>query len=143
MQQIKDIPANLTFHSLNNGTLHRMVQNTITKSKKPVDILDYSVQLHIPAEKYEEAKPDIHQLIEPFGGFNASLSDGDWFDNQNNCWFPEPIVLVKSYMTLDVLRQYLPVTLQRCYTMGKALGESAIALEILTNNAMLMIPTKD
>ncbi|MGK7923300.1 MAG: hypothetical protein AB4080_25205 [Trichodesmium sp.] len=143
MQQIKDIPANLTFHSLNNGTLHPMAQNAITQSKIPVDILDYSVQLHIPAEKYEQAKRHIHQIIEPFGGFNACVSDGDWFDDQNNCWCPEPIVLVKSYMTLDVLRHYLPVTLQRCYTMGKALGESAIALEILTNNAMLMIPTKD
>ncbi len=60
---------------------------------------------------------------------------------KNKRWIPEPIVLVKSYMTLDVLRQHLATTLQGSYAMGKALGESAIALEIITNNIMLIIPT--
>lgn len=46
-------------------------------------------------------------------------------------------------MTGDVLQQHLPATLQRSYSMGKALEESAIALEIITNNLMLTIPTDD
>jgi len=39
------------------------------------------------------------------------------------------------------LPRYLATTLQHSYTMGKALGESPIALEILTQNFMLIIPT--
>jgi len=141
MEQIKDILANLTFNSPSNGTLHPMVQNAIAKSKIPVNTLGCSVVFHVPASKFSDAKPHIHQLIEPFGGFNASLSDGNWFDDRNNCWCPEPIILVKSYATLDVLQQHLTATLQQSYLMGKALGESAIAVEIITNNVMLMIPT--
>ncbi len=137
----KDILANLTFNSPNTGILHPMLQNAIANSGVMADTLGYSMILHIPASKLSEAKPHIHQLIEPFGGLNAVLSDGNWFDQQNNCWCPEPIVLVKSYMTLDVLQQHLTATLQRSYLMGKALGESAIALEIIPNNVMLMIPT--
>ena len=141
MEQIKDIITNLPFNSPSNGTLHPTVQNAITQSKRPVNTLDCSLVFHVPASKFLDAKPHIHQLIEPFGGFNAVLSDGNWFDERNNCWCPEPIILVKSYMTLDVLQQHLTSTLQRSYLMGCALGESAIAVEILTNNVMLMIPT--
>ncbi|KKD39180.1 hypothetical protein [Limnoraphis robusta] len=148
MQHIKDILANLTSNSPNTGTLDPMLQNAIANSGVMVDTLGYSMIWQIPASKLPEAKPHIHKLIEPFGGFNAVLSDfnavsshGDWFDKRNNCWCPEPIILVKSYMTLDVLQQHLTATLQRSYVMGKALGESAIALEIIPNNVMLLIPT--
>lgn len=145
MQHIKDILANMTANSLamNNGHLPVMVQNAIVTSKVPVDTLGYSVIFHVPATKLSAAKPHIHGLIEPYGGYNASLSDGNWFDRKNNCWCPEPIVLVKSYMTQDVLQRHLAGTLQRSCAMGKALGQSAIAIEILANNVMLIIPTEE
>ncbi len=106
-------------------------------------VLPYSMILHALAIKWSTAKPYIDQIMEPFGGYNASPSDGNWRNPENNRWYPEPIVLVKSYMTGNVLQQHLPATLQRCYVMGKALGESAIALEILTQNVMVIIPTGD
>ncbi len=145
MQHIKDILANLTFNSPNTGTLHPTVQNAIANSGVIADTLGYSMILHIPASKLSEAKPHLQKLTEPFCGsnevLNTVLSNGNWFDQQNHCWCPEPIVLVKCYMTLDVLQQNLTATLQRSYLMGKALGESAIALEIIPNNVMLLIPT--
>lgn len=125
---------------MNNGQLPVIVENAIATSQISVDTLGYSLIWHVPATKLSAAKQHIHELIEPYGGYNASISDGNWFDRKNNRWCPEPIVLVKSYMTEDVLQQHLPATLQRSYSMGKALGETAIALEILTNNVMLMIP---
>ena len=143
MQHIKDILVNMTANSLamNNGHLPVMVKNAITTSQVAVDISPYSVIFHVPATKLSAAKAHIQGLIEPYGGYNASLSDGNWFDQKNNRWCPEPIVLVKTYMTQDVLQRHLAATLQRSYTMGKALGESAIAIEILVNNVMLTIPT--
>jgi hypothetical protein len=145
MEHIKNILANdpliQNILAASNGSLNPIVQNAIATSQVPVDTLGYSVVFHVPASKFSAAKPHIHGLIEPYSGYNASLSDGNWFDQKNNCWCPEPIVLVKSYMTLDVLQRHFATTLQHSYTMGKALGESAIALEILTQNFMLIIPT--
>ena len=98
--------------------------------------------MHVPATKLSAAESYIHQIMEPFGAYNASPSDGNWCDLKNNLWCPEPIVLVKSYMALNILQQNLAATLERCYKMGKALGETAIALEIITNNSMILIPTQ-
>ncbi len=146
MEHIKNILANdsliQNILAANNGSLNPIVQNAIATSKVPVDTLGYSVVFHVPATKLAAAQPHIHGLIEPYSGYNASLSDGNWFDRKNNRWVPEPIVLVKSYMTRDVLQRHLPATLQRSYSMGQALGESTIALEIITNNVMLIIPTE-
>ena len=143
MEQIKDILPNITANSLmmNNSHLSLMVQKAIATSQVNLDLSPYSLILHIPATKLSAAEPYLHQIMEPFGGYNASPSDGNWCDLKNNLWCPEPIVLVKSYMALNILQQNLTATLQHCYTMGKAIGERAIALEIITNNAMLLIPT--
>ena len=145
MEPIKNILANdsliQNILAANNGSLNPIVQNAIATSKIPVDTLPYSMILHVPATKLAAAQPHIHGLIKPYSGYNASPSDGNWRNPENNRWYPEPIVLVKSYMTGNVLQQHLPATLQRCYVMGKALGESAIAIEIMTNNAMLIIRT--
>ncbi|MDJ1170102.1 hypothetical protein PMG71_11745 [Roseofilum sp. BLCC_M154] len=145
MQHIKEILANMTANSLSvhHEQLPAMVEKAIATSQVPVHTLGYSLIWHVPATQLSAAQPHIHGLIEPYCGYNASLSDGNWFDRKNNRWCPEPIVLVKSYMTGDVLQQHLPTTLQRSYSMGKALEQSAIALEIIPNNLMLTIPTDD
>jgi len=139
MEHIKDILANLTFNSPGSGTLHPMLQSVIDQSKVPVDVLDCSIVLHAPATQLSEAKPYIHQAFAPYGGYNGLMSEGNWFDRPNNCWCPEPIALVRTYTTGDILRRHLATTLRHSYAMGRALGESAIALEILTNNVMLIV----
>ncbi len=74
-----------------------MVQNAIAKSKIPVNTLGYSVVFHVPASKFSDAKPHIHQLIEPFGGFNASLRNVGCFTATFNRHFAAVLFDGKSF----------------------------------------------
>ncbi|MCT7956831.1 hypothetical protein [Laspinema palackyanum] len=123
-----------------NG-LYPMVQNAIASSQIRVETLPYAVRWHLPAHKYDQAKPLIKELTRPAGGNNATFSHGNWWNPVTKTWVGEPIVLVKSFMTAEVLQHNLGAMLRGSYRMGQELGESAIALEILSNNMMLIIPT--
>ncbi|MCT7970034.1 hypothetical protein NG799_27350 [Laspinema sp. D1] len=143
MQHIKTllppvIPGGITPQ---NPSLHGVIENAIASSQIRIDSLPYAVQWHIPLQKYSQAQPFIQELTGPAGGNNATLSNGSWWNPVTKNWVSEPIVLVKSAMTGDVLQRHLPTMLQNSYRMGRALAEQAIALEILTNNMMLIIPT--
>ncbi|MEB3886483.1 hypothetical protein [Lyngbya sp. CCY1209] len=124
-----------------NGPLYPLVENAIAASQTRPDILPYALRWHIPAKKYPQAKHFIEELTRPAGGYNATFSDGNWLNPIDKTWVPEPILLIQSFMTLDVLQQNLANMLRVSYRMGQALGESAIALEILSNNMMFLIPT--
>ncbi|UWU50022.1 hypothetical protein [Limnospira platensis] len=124
-----------------NACLHQVVENTIASSQIQIDTSPYALQWHIPLHKYSQAQALIQELTAPAGGNNATISNGSWWNPVTKNWVSEPIVLVKSAMTGDVLQRHLPTMLQNSYRMGKALGEKAIALEILSNQMMLIIPT--
>ncbi|NMG60835.1 hypothetical protein E1H12_20570, partial [Geitlerinema sp. P-1104] len=79
-------------------------------------------------------------LTQQAGGYNTTFSEGNWWNPATKTWVEEPIVLVKSDLTAEVLQRQLNAMLRGSYRMGKDLGESAIALEILSNNTMLIIP---
>ncbi|MCT7964382.1 hypothetical protein NG791_27260 [Laspinema sp. D1] len=140
MEQIANILPQVIPHIITaqNG-LYPVVQNAIASSQIRIDTLPYAIRWHIPANKYFQAKGFIEELTRPAGGYNATFSDGNWLNPVNKTWVPEPIVLVKSFMAADVLQRHLPTILQNSYRMGKALGEQAIAVEILTNNVMIII----
>lgn len=123
-----------------NGPLYPLVENAIAASQIRLDTLPYAVRWHIPAEKYARAKGFIEELTRPAGGYNATFSDGNWLNPVDKTWVPEPIVLVKSFMTADILQRHLTAMLRTSYRMGQELEESAIALEIISNNVMLIIP---
>jgi len=123
------------------GGLSSVVDRAISTSPIALDRLPYAVRWHIPAHKYAQAKPFIKALTQAAGGYNTTFSDGNWWNPVTQTWVEEPIVLVKSYMTAAVLQQQLNVMLRGSYRMGKDLEESAIALEILSNNMMLIIPS--
>lgn len=142
MKHIADILPNVIPNILTaqNG-LYPVVQNAIVSSRIHVDTLPYALRWHIPAEKYEQAQPFINKLTRPAGGNNATFSNGNWWNPVTQTWVEEPIVLVKSFMTAEVLQHNLGAMLRGSYRMGQALEEQAIALEILSNQMMLIIPT--
>ncbi|MEX6776914.1 hypothetical protein [Limnospira fusiformis] len=124
-----------------NACLHQVVENAIASSQIQIDTSPYALRWHIPLQKYSQAQALIQELTAPAGGNNATFSHGNWLDRVTQTWVSEPIVLVKSYMTAEVLQQQLNAILQGSYRMGQELGEQAIALEILSNQMMLIIPT--
>jgi hypothetical protein len=143
MEHIANILPHVIPMTAPNG-LSPVVQvalQAIASSQVPADILPYAVRWHIPADKYAQAQPFIKGLTLPAGGNNQTSSNGSWWNPATQNWVTEPIVLVKSYVTGDVLQQHLGEMLRGSYRMGQALGEQAIAIEILSNNAMLIIPT--
>lgn len=124
-----------------NG-LAPLVQNAIASSQlNNVDQRACCLVGHIPAGKFAQAKPYLESLLRPVGGYNAVLSHGNWFHPTKKIWVPEPIVLVRSYMTAKDVEQHLGAMLQGYFAMGKALGESAMALELIYSSQMLIIPT--
>lgn len=124
-----------------NG-LDPLVQNAIASAQLEVDQRAYCLVGHIPVGKLAQAKPYLESLLRPVGGYNAVLSHGNWFHPTKKTWVPEPILLVRSYMTAKDVEQHLGTMLQGYYAMGKALGESAMALELIDNSQMLIIPTE-
>lgn len=124
-----------------NG-LYPLVQNAIASSQLNADLRDCCIIGHIPAGKFAKAKRYLENLMGPAEGYNTLLSDGNWFHPTKKIWVPEPIVLVRSYMTAKVAEQHLGTMLQGYSAMGKALGESAMALELIDNSQMLIIPTE-
>ncbi|CDM93726.1 hypothetical protein H4N54_17255 [Limnospira fusiformis KN01] len=142
MEHIANILPNVIPHinTAQNG-LYPLVENAIFTSAISLDRLPYAVRWHIPAKKYSQAKGWLEELTRPAGGHNATFSHGNWWSPVTKTWVKEPIVLVKSYMTAAVLDQHLGAMLRGSYRMGRTLGEEAIALEILSHNIMLVIPT--
>lgn len=143
MEHIANILPNLIPHTITaqNSLLYPVVENAIASSQIRLDRLPYAVRWHIPAHKYSQAKGFIQQLTQPAGGYNATFSHGNWLNPREKTWVGEPIVLVKSYMTAAMLQRHLGAMLRGSYRMGRTLGEEAIALEIISNNTMLIIPT--
>lgn len=128
------------------SSLREIVQEAVSSSQLKVDRRGYSIIAHIPASKFAEAKPFLEKQFLPAEGYNASpsasLSDGNWFDPTKRIWVPEPIVLVRSYMTGEILQRNLGRMLLDYSEMGKSLNQKAMAIEIMTNNVMLIIPTE-
>jgi hypothetical protein len=120
--------------------VHSIIIAAIAPSPIALNRLPYAVRWHIPAQKYAQAKGFLTGLTQQAGGYNTTFSEGNWWNPATQTWVEEPIVLVKSYMTAEVLQRQLNAMLRGSYRMGKDLGESAIALEILSNNTMLIIP---
>lgn len=124
-----------------NG-LYPLVKNAIASSQVNADLRDCCIIGHIPAGKFAKAERYLDKLMRPAEGYNTLFSDGNWFHPTKKIWVPEPIVLVRSYMTAKVAEQHLGTMLQGYSAMGKALGESAMALELIDNSQMLIIPTE-
>ena len=128
--------------SLDPTSLSEMVQEAIAAAQIPLDTLSHAIVLHIPTAKYTEAKPYIKELTRPGGGSNITSSEGYWWDPVTQSWVEEQILLIRSYMAADVLKQHLETILLSAFYMGRALQEQAIALEILSpqNQIMVIIP---
>jgi len=118
-----------------------VVLQAIASSQVPANTLPYAVRWHIPTCKYAQAKPFIKKLTLPAGGNNTTFSHGSWWNPVTQTWVTEPVLLVKSFMTGDVLHRHLDAMLRESYRMGQALGEQAIAMDLSINDAMLIIPT--
>lgn len=142
MESIAKIVPNILPNLITaQNSLSPLVNHAISTSPISVDCLPFAVRWHIPANKYAQAKPFIDALTQAAGGYNTTFSDGNWWNPVTKTWVEEPILLVKSYVTAEVLQQQLKEMLWGSYRMGKDLKEQAIALEILTNDVMLIIPT--
>lgn len=142
MEHISNILPNVIPNVITaqNG-LYPMVQTAIASSPIQIDTLPYAVRWHIPAHKYAQARPFINELTRSAGGYNTTFSDGNWWNPVTKNWVSEPIVLVKSYLPAEVLQGQLNGMLRGSYRMGQALREQALAMEFLTHDLMLIIPS--
>lgn len=141
MEHISEILPNVMPNlMIPQNSISPLIESAIAPSPIALDRLPYAVRWHIPAHKYTQAKGFLTGLTQQAGGYNTTFSEGNWWNPATQTWVEEPIVLVKSYMTAEVLQRQLNAMLRGSYRMGKDLGESAIALEILSNNTMLIIP---
>jgi hypothetical protein len=136
----KILPNVMPNFMIPQNSISPLIESAIAPSPIALDRLPYAVRWHIPAHKYPQAKGFIKGLTQAAGGYNTTFSEGNWWNPTTQNWVEEPILLVKSYMTAAVLQQRLNAMIQGSYCMGKELNESAIALEILSNNTMLIIP---
>ncbi|WP_254566879.1 hypothetical protein [Oscillatoria sp. HE19RPO] len=129
--------------SLDPTSLSEMVQEAIASLSIPVNPLVFVLRVHIPFHLYAESESWLQKINQPAGGYNVfpSPSDGAWYDHNKQTWIREPILLVQIYMNQEVLRQHLKTMLEGYSALGKALGETAIAIELLTNQMMIIIPT--
>lgn len=129
--------------SLQPSALTEINQQLPMPRNLDIEVLNSHVKLHIPTSQFEQAKPHLQSIFQPLRGFNIYPSLGGWLDDEDQ-WVIEDIQLVTAFAPWQVIRKSFLDILQGSYDLGKAIQQSAIALEvnIPAGNWMLIIPTK-